>query len=90
MKLKYQFVVREVAGEYIAVPFGKSSQELSAMIQLNETGAVIFEMLNNGDVTYEAIVAALQQKYGIDEATATQAVDMILEQLRSSELLEEN
>ena len=90
MKLKYQFVVRQVAREYVAVPFGKSSQELSAMIQLNETGAAIFELLNNGEATREAIIAALQERYSIDEATAAMAVDAILEQLRSSELLDEN
>lgn len=90
MKLKYQFVVREVAGEHIAVPFGQSSRDLSAMIQLNETGAVIFGILNDGDVTADAIVAALQERYSIDEATAKQAVDMYLEQLRSNDLLDEN
>ena len=90
MKLKHQFVVRQVAGEYVAVPFGKSSQELSAMIQLNETGAAIFEILNKGETTREVIVAVLQERYPIDEATAAMAVDAILEQLRSSELLDEN
>lgn len=90
MKLKYQFVVREVAGEHIAVPFGQSSRDLSAMIQLNETAALVFDMLNKEDVAYEAIVAALQERYGIDEATAKQAADSLLDQLRASELLDEN
>ena len=90
MKLKHQFVVRDIAGEYVAAPFGKSCKQLSAMIQLNETAAFIFDMLNQGDVAYEAIVAALQQRYDLDEATATQAVDAFLDQLRDSKLLDEN
>ena len=41
MKLKYKFVVKEVAGKPVALAVGKDSVRFNGMINLNETGKII-------------------------------------------------
>ena len=36
MKLKYEFSVREIAGDYVLVPLGEAALKLSGMITTNE------------------------------------------------------
>ena len=87
MKLKYQFVIREVAGQTVAVPVGQESQHLRMMIKLNDTARFLMEQLSS-ETSEAELTAALQRKYAIDHETAKGAVDDFLEQLHRSELLE--
>ena len=43
MKIKNGFVVRKVGGESVVVPVGEMSKEFHGMINLNETGAFLWE-----------------------------------------------
>ena len=45
MKLKYQFVINNVAGETIAVSVGDNDGRFNGYIKLNETGSFIYKML---------------------------------------------
>ena len=63
MKLKYNFVVREIGGKPVAVAVGKDNDKFNGMIKLNSTGEFIFEMLKN-DTTLDEIAAAMAEKYG--------------------------
>ena len=40
MNVKLDFVLREIAGETLLVPAGKTALDLNGMLTLNETGAV--------------------------------------------------
>lgn len=89
MKLKYDFAVREIVGEYVMVPLGQGALEFSAMISTSETGAVLVEEMKQ-DVTREALLARLLDEYDVDESTAAADLDAFLEQLRSLNLLIED
>ena len=82
MKLKYEFVINNVAGETVAVSVGNNDGRFNGYIKLNETGAFIFKMLTK-DTTREDIIKALVKEY----PDATQSVDLLIEQLREAELL---
>ena len=45
MKLKYEFVIKEIAGNKVAVAVGKDHMAFSGMINLNETAAFFFNSL---------------------------------------------
>jgi len=45
MKLKYEFVVRQIAGEHVLIPMGKSALAFSGMVTTNEVGAYICRRL---------------------------------------------
>ena len=45
MKIKREFVLREIAGDILLVPAGKTALDLNGMVTLNEVGADIWKML---------------------------------------------
>ena len=72
MKMKEGFLLREVAGQTVVLPIG-ADMDMNLMITLNETGAFLWEKLQ--EETDEAgLVTALLAEYDVDEATAKQAV----------------
>lgn len=72
MKLKEGFVLRQVAGEYVAIPSG-DEVNLNEMITLNETGAFLWERLGT-ETTREALAEALLAEYDVDRDTAVRCV----------------
>ncbi len=85
MKLKYDFVVNQVAGQFVAVPSGAVG-EFNGMIKLNDTGAFIFGLLGE-ETTAEEVIAKVAAEYSCDEATAAENVNAIIEQCKSADLL---
>lgn len=86
MKLKYDFVVNEVAGEIVAVSVGNNGG-FNGYIKLNETGAFIFEALK-ADTTRENIITALANAYpDAAEKDVIDSVDELIEQLKKADLL---
>ena len=84
MKLKYQFVVNQVAEQYVAVAVGSGLEEFNGFIKMNDVGAEIFELLKN-DITLDEIIAQMLKKYPDateDEAreTITQFTDKLIAQ----------
>ena len=86
MKLKYDFAVREIVGEYIMVPLGAAALKFAGMISTSETGAVLAEALKE-HVTRQELLQQLLEQYDIDEATAAADLDLFLDQLRKLNLL---
>ena len=85
MKLKDGFILRTVAGQTVVLPTG-GELDLNMMITLNETGAFLWERLQN-ETDEAALVAALLGEYDVDEATAKKAVEDFVAKLRENEFL---
>ena len=47
MKIDKKFVLREIAGEYIIIPTGKTALDFKGLITVNEVGVSIWKMLQN-------------------------------------------
>ena len=86
MKMKDGFVLRKIAGQYMAVPVGARAKELHGMIGLNETGAFIWERLSGG-LPLESIVQALCETYEVDELSATASVQSFCQKLQEEGVL---
>ena len=87
MKLKYDFVVNDVAGETVAVSVGNSSDKFNGYIKLNKTGAFIFNALKK-DTSREEIIQKLSVEYpDADQNDIVESVDDLLEKLNKAELL---
>ena len=87
MKLKYDFVINQVAGETVAVSVGDNDGRFNGYIKLNETGAFIFKALKN-DVTREEIINGLMQEYpDASQSDAAESVDNLITKLSEAELL---
>lgn len=79
MKLKPGFLVREVAGQTVAMPCG-DALDLDLMIRLNGTAAFLWRLLQ-AETDENALVAALLAEYAVDEPTARAAVAAFVKQL---------
>lgn len=87
MKLKYNFVINNVAGETVAVSVGDNDGRFNGYIKLNETGAFIFKMLKK-ETTREEIINALCAEYpDATQDAAIESVDILLEKLKKADLL---
>ena len=79
MKLKNGFLLRQVAGQTVVLPTG-GDLDLNMMITLNETGAFLWELLQN-DTDAAALTAALLKEYDVDAETAANCVDAFVKKL---------
>ncbi|MBO7345882.1 MAG: PqqD family protein [Clostridia bacterium] len=86
MKIKDGFILREVAGSYIVVAVGSAVKTFNGVINLNQTGAFLWELLQKG-AEKEDLVKALLEEYEVDEQTASKDVDVFIEKLEQANLI---
>ncbi len=87
MKIKQGFVIRNVGGEFVVVPVGEMSKRFHGMIQLNQTGAFLWEFFSK-DHTLEEGIHALLAEYEVDQATATRDAQAFIQTLKENAFLE--
>ena len=85
MKVKDNFILREVAGQNVVLPMD-GDIDMNTMITLNGTGAFLWERLQS-ETTEDALVAALLEEYDVDEATARECVQNFVGKLNAHEFL---
>jgi trehalose-6-phosphatase len=87
MKLKYDFVIEEVAGQKIAMVVGDDADK-SGFMQLNDTGVYILNLLKE-DVTAEYIVANIQKDFDVDNINeVAEWVNAFIKALQEADVLE--
>ena len=87
MKIKEGFILRNVAGSFVVVPIGEATLDFNGMMNLNETGAFLFEKMIEG-TTREDLIKALTEEYDVDEETASKDVDLFIEKVEKEDLFE--
>lgn len=88
MKINGEFVLREVVGEYIVIPTGKTALTMNGMITLDPVGALIWQELTEGSQP-EAVLGKILERFDVDETTAKADMEEFIEKLRAAGLLEE-
>lgn len=71
MKKIKEFILREVADEYLLIPTGHTTEEFNGIITLTESAAFIYEHLEEAK-TFEELILMITKEYEIDEKTAMQ------------------
>ena len=87
MKIKGEFVLRELAGDYILVPIGPSALELNGMITLNEIGVYIWKKLESG-CNYDQLLTDITDEYDVTHDVAKRDLDEFLLQLQQANIVE--
>ena len=88
MKLKNQYTLTGLAGEFVAVPLDGGGDGFHGLVKLNESGAEVFRGLIEGE-TESQLEERLMKKYpGLDAATARKAVSLTLDRLKGEGLIE--
>ena len=85
LKLKEGYIVREVAGQIVALPTG-DDLDLNVMITLNGTGKFLWELIEKGS-DVDSLVAALLAEYDVDEVTARAGVERFVAKLNENGFL---
>ena len=86
MKIKQGFILREVSGNFIVVAVGEATKTFNGMIQLNDTGAFLWKLLEKG-ATQEQMVEQMATEYAVDNQVAQQDVKEFIENLKEANLL---
>ena len=86
MKLKKGFILREVAGDIVVVPSGKT-MNLNMMITLNETAKFLWELMEK-EISEEQLVEALLNEYEISSENALMHVKKFEAKLNEHGFLE--
>ena len=89
MHISENFIMRTVAGENIIVPIGDEASQFQGLITVNESGAFLWKLLQNENISEECIKQAFREEYGVDEKTADNDVDEFLHILRMRKILKE-
>lgn len=80
MKIKKGFELREVCGEHIIVAYGRENIDFNKVISLNESAAYLWKNIVDGEFTAETMAALLLKEYEVDEATARQDAQTLLDE----------
>lgn len=87
MKIKDGFLLREIAGGTVVVPVGKMSVDFNGMITLNETGAFLWQQLEN-DISEEELLQRLLAEYDISEDIAKADINAFIAKLKDAGLID--
>lgn len=87
MKIKDGFLLRQVAGETVVVPTGLD-MDLDMMITLNDTGAFLWQKLEE-ETTEEGLLAAVLGEYDVEENAARDYIAGFVAKLKEHGFLAE-
>ncbi len=87
MKIKQGFVLRKIAENYHVIAVGKTAKEFNAIINLNETGAFLWQLLEKG-AEEKDLVTALTGEYEVEADLAKQDVSVFVKTLKEAKLVD--
>lgn len=86
MRISDQYMLRQVADEYLVIPVGEAALKVKGLIALSESGSLLYRLLQSGSTEAE-LVAALLREYEVDQKTAQEDTRVFLQQMRTVGIL---
>ena len=86
MRISKDFIIKKIMDDYIVVPTGKEMVDFNAMITLNETGAFLWEKLQEEKTEVE-LVEELCAEYDVASDVAAQDISDFLKLLQDADIL---
>lgn len=87
MKIKGDFVLRKIADSVVVVPVGATAVDFGSMLNLNETGAFLFELLQKG-ATKEELLDSMLNEYDVTSEKAEADIDKFINKLKDADILD--
>lgn len=87
MKIKDDFALRKVADSYVVVPVNSLTLDFNGVINLNETGAFLFEQLQKG-IEKEELVEKMLDEYDVTREKASADIDLFINKLKDADAFE--
>ena len=86
MQAKESYVLRQVADNYVIVPVGEETLQYPGICTCNETGAFLWQQLQQ-ERTPEQLTAALLEEYAVSPEVAAADVARFAQALQNAGLL---
>jgi len=80
MRIRKDFILRQIAGQWVILPLAGNSADFSGMVKLNEAGVMLWKLLEKG-CSLDALVDALVAEYQISRELAAADAERFLEKL---------
>lgn len=87
MKIKNDFIVKEISGSTVVIPVGNRVADFNGMLKLNETGVFLFNLLKD-NTTIEALVQSLVNEYEVTKEKANEDVVSFVNKLKEADIIE--
>ena len=87
MKIKENYVMREVAGQAIVIAIGEESERFKGMINLNRTGRDVWLYMEKG-LDSDEIAKKISEKYEVDLNVAKHDIESMIYRLYKAGVLE--
>lgn len=86
MRIEKEFILREIAGDYIIIPTGSTVLEFNGLLTVNEVGVTLWNLLQK-EVSMEDLVEAVVAEYEVEEAVAREDIQKFLDTLTENGIL---
>ena len=86
MIIKKELIKRDIAGDTVLVPVGKTVFDSNGLFVLNELGTFIWDLLPQAE-NAESICAAILEEYDVTPAVAAQDVAEFLQKLEEMNII---
>lgn len=86
MKISKEFVLREIAGEYVIVPIGRTTLDFNGIITVNDIGKFLWENMQD-DFDEETLLAKVLDEYDVDEDTAMADIREFVDKLKENNII---
>ena len=87
MKVKSEYILRELAGQNIVVPVGSEAVNFNGIMTLNGSGKRLFKKLQE-ETTKEELIALILDHYEVCIEQAKADVEAFIKKLESNNILE--
>ena len=88
MKIKSNFSLVDIAGEYMAIPVGEEATSFNGLVALTEAASFLLKNMNEPK-TKEDLVALLIQEYDVEKVVAEEDVSKMVKDLLNMGVIEE-
>lgn len=88
MKIRGEFITRQILDDTVVLPVGNTAIEFNNMIILNSVSLVIWQCLEK-DVSFDDILKAVTDNFEVSQEQAVADIREFLDGMRSYNLLDE-
>lgn len=91
MKVKENYMLREIAGNFVVIPVGQNVADYKNMLHLNETSVFLWNELQN-EISFDELLKRMAVKYEASEDEVSileKDLNEFLDKLRKLEVLME-
>lgn len=87
MRIKGEYVLREIGGDHILIPIGNTAMEMNGLITMDEVGIEIWKGIEN-QLSEGEILQDILDKYEVEAEEAERDMKDFIKKLKDADLVE--